>query len=71
MDDLEDFVISQEDLAEIDNIEINLLNNSFQLSSDDELCAGPVHRRKRRRILLSESDESDSENRVVPDTSGK
>ena len=36
MDIFEDFDISQDDLSQIDQIKINLLNNSFHISSDEE-----------------------------------
>lgn len=73
-DIFEDFIITQEDLAEIENIEITLLSKSFTLAEDDDdddFNIVTSQKRKRRLILLSESEESDSENRVIPDISGK
>ncbi|CAG4960623.1 unnamed protein product [Colias eurytheme] len=71
--DFEDFELTQEDLTELENVEINFLNNSFQLSSDDELIVRPSRHKRRRCVILSDSDESDAENitiRVTPDISG-
>lgn len=36
MDDFEDFEITQDILTEIENIEINLLDKTLNLSSDDD-----------------------------------
>lgn len=73
MNNFEDFEITNEDLMQIDNIEISLLNSSFQLSSESEdEC--PLHPplRKRRRRVLSNSDTSDIEpENSVPSTSGR
>ncbi|XP_046969102.1 piggyBac transposable element-derived protein 4-like [Vanessa cardui] len=68
MEDFEELELTQEDLAEIENVEINLLNNSFQFSSDDEF--NPSKKRRCRIILPSDSEEDNDESRVVPDLSG-
>ncbi|KAF9424609.1 hypothetical protein HW555_000420, partial [Spodoptera exigua] len=70
MDMFEDFDISQDDLSQLDQIEINLLNNSFHISSDEEDNIHPVSR-NRRRIMVIDSEESESEERPVPATSGQ
>lgn len=70
MDIFEDFDISQDDLSQIDQIEINLLNNSFHISSDEEDNFQPVSR-KRRRIMVIDSEKSESEESSVPATSGQ
>lgn len=73
MDDFEDFQITNEHLTQIENIEISLLNSSFQLTSDfeeeDDILLPPL--RKRRRRVLSISDTSDTElETAVPSASG-
>lgn len=60
MDEFEDFEINLEDLLQIEELEINLLNNSFHVSSEEEdLNIQPVTR-KRRRIMVIDSEESDA-----------
>ncbi|CAG4981679.1 unnamed protein product [Colias eurytheme] len=71
MDDFEDFEITNDDLTQIENIEISLLNSSFQLSSEseEEYDLQPPLRKRRRRVL-SISDTSDIElENAVPSTS--
>lgn len=62
MIDFEEFEISQEDLNELEDIEINLLNQSLRISSDEE---GNVQfcgtRRRRIRVISSQSEASDTE----------
>lgn len=72
MDDFEDFEITNDDLTQIENIEIRLLNSSFQLSSEsEEECHLQPPLRKRRQRVLSISDTSDIEpDNVVPSISG-
>lgn len=63
MDFFEEFEITQDDLSQIEELEINLLNNSFHISSDEDEIIHPVPRR-RRRIMVIESEESESEERT-------
>lgn len=68
MEEFENFEVTQEDLEQIDNIEINLLNSSFHISSEDEddnILPLPSNKR-RRRIIRSESEDSELEN-TTPD----
>lgn len=74
MEDFDNFEVTQEDLEQIDNIEINLLNSSFHISSGDEeeaCLVSQLNKRRRRRIIYSESDDSTSENAapVLPERS--
>lgn len=63
----DDFEISQEDLSRIDNIEFTLLNQSFQISSDEDDNI-QLLRPRRRRIILSDSESSETEiNRAIQD----
>lgn len=65
--DFDDFEISQEDLSRIDNIEITLLNQSFQISSDEDDNI-QLLRPRRRRIILSDNESSETEiNRAIQD----
>ncbi|XP_052745804.1 piggyBac transposable element-derived protein 4-like [Bicyclus anynana] len=65
-----DFELTQEDLTQLENIEINFLNHSFQIDTDDEDVLQPTKRRC-RRIVLSESEDSDSEIiRIIADNIG-
>lgn len=67
MDSFDEFYITQEDLTQIDNIEFDLLNRSLHLSSDEENDIQPP-RSNRRRIILSDSEDSDIEtNRAIQD----
>ncbi|XP_022837201.1 piggyBac transposable element-derived protein 4-like [Spodoptera litura] len=69
MDSFDDFDITQEDITQIENIEFDLLNRSLHLSSDEEDNIQPTHS-KRRRVIQSESEDSDSEtNRAIQDLS--
>lgn len=62
MDDFDKFEITEDDLTQLDNIEISLLNNSFHISSDEEYVYSIVpSKRKFRRVIMSESENSDSE----------
>lgn len=70
MDEFENFILTQDDILQLENIEINLLNQSFQVDSDDDVVQ-PMKRR-RRRIVLSESENSDDEiSRVIAETIGE
>ncbi|CAB3256029.1 unnamed protein product [Arctia plantaginis] len=63
--DFDDFEISQEDLSRIENIEITLLNQSFQISTDEDHNI-QLSRPKRRRIISSDSESSETEiNRAI------
>ncbi|XP_045765134.1 piggyBac transposable element-derived protein 4-like [Maniola jurtina] len=64
------FEITEDILTQLNDIEISLLNNSFQLSSEDEddYQILPT-KKKRRRIIQSDSEISEHE-AVGPDTSG-
>lgn len=67
MDSLDDFEITQEDLTQIENIEFDLLNRSLHLSSDEEDNI-QLSRCNRRRIIPSDSEDSDAEtNRAIQD----
>lgn len=61
MNDFVDFEISQQDLEEIDNIEVNLLNDSFQIHSEDD---DPIVSKRRRRVMVFDSEESEPEDLV-------
>ncbi|CAB3251164.1 unnamed protein product [Arctia plantaginis] len=68
MDEFEKFELTQEDILHLENIEINLLNHSFEVDTDADVQ--PTKRRC-RRIILSESENSDDEiSRVIADTVG-
>ncbi|KAJ0180827.1 hypothetical protein K1T71_002912 [Dendrolimus kikuchii] len=68
MDQFEDFDLTQEDIIQLEYIEINFLNQSFQVDSDEDVQ--PM-KRKCRRIVLSESENSDDEvSRVIDHTIG-
>ncbi|CAH2101077.1 unnamed protein product [Euphydryas editha] len=62
MSDFEDFEITQDILNEIDNIEINLLDKTLNLSSDDdEDKIQPLRSSYRRLRIASSSEGSDAE----------
>ncbi|KAJ0172121.1 hypothetical protein K1T71_012094 [Dendrolimus kikuchii] len=68
MDEFEDFDLTQEDIIQLVYIEIKLLNQTFQVDSDEDVQ--PM-KRNCRRIVLSESENSDDEvSRVIADTIG-
>ncbi|CAG4988011.1 unnamed protein product [Parnassius apollo] len=70
MDEFADFEINQGDLSQIEKLEFTLFNNSFHVSSEEEdINIHPVTR-KRRHIMVIDSEESDAEEHAVPDTSG-
>lgn len=72
MDDFDDFELTQEELTQLESIEINLLNQSLQIDSDDDEYEVQRTNRRCRRIILSESDDSDTEvARIIADTVGK
>ncbi|CAG5050751.1 unnamed protein product [Parnassius apollo] len=60
MDDFEDFEITQDILTQIENIEINLLDKTLSLNSDEENIQ-PLRSNKRRLRILSTSEGSDAE----------
>ncbi|CAB3241696.1 unnamed protein product [Arctia plantaginis] len=65
MDEFEKFELTQEDILHLENIEINLLNHSFEVDTDADVQPS-------RRIILSESENSDDEiSRVIADTVGE
>lgn len=70
MDSFDDFYITEEDLTQIENIEFDLLNRSLHLSSDEEENIQPSHS-KQRRIIPSDSEDSDAETyRAIQDLAG-
>ncbi|CAG5045499.1 unnamed protein product [Parnassius apollo] len=67
MDSFDDFDITQEDITQVENIEFDLLHRSLHLSSDEENNIQPTHS-KRRRVIPSDSEDSDAEtNRAIQD----
>lgn len=70
----DDFDITEEHLEQLENIEISLLNSSFIINSDSDYSEEiQPPKRKRRRILESESEVSDSEHIQtirIPSSSG-
>lgn len=72
MDDFDAFELRQEQITQLENIEINLLNQSFQINSDDDQeVIQPLERRCRRVIMSGSEDEDDGILRAIADTIGK
>ncbi|CAK1553810.1 unnamed protein product [Leptosia nina] len=62
MDEFEDFMITEDILTQLDNIEIDLLEKTLNLSfSDNEENIQPPRLSNRRLRILSTSEESDDE----------
>lgn len=61
MSDFEDFEITQDILNEIENIEINLLDKTLNLSSDDEDKIQPRRSRYRHLRIPTSTEGSDAE----------
>lgn len=62
MNEFEDFEITEDILTQIENIEIDFLDKSLNLSSDDEeVKIQPPRSRHRRLRILSTSEDSDAE----------
>lgn len=72
MNEFDYFEVTQEDLLEIENLEINLLNSSFQLSPNEEdtETEDELQTRRRRVVRVINSDSDCSEN-IEPDCSDR